>query len=388
MRENTLIVTIILILGISLSACQNSAPETESPSSALPNTSAPILLPTATETAAVLTNTPEPSLTPEPSPSPTPAPYLPENLALLTYRTLGQVELLATLPLSDVIDLEISPDGNYLRARVNVDDDTHQDIFFDLMTGTEVFQLEGGQRIYFSSEGPLITSLDGTEIAVVNLISGEQETIYSGEFLASALSPDGQILVALEYEERGGVGTTFHVFDLPGGEERYSLYVNGTIPQESFGFDQDGENMAAAYFVPPGTYVASVWAAKTGIVLYTEYGFTEIVLHPFGSEAALSSSRRSYISLVSTCTWEQRVYLGSAEDEPGYYRVEYADKGRLIYALSDRETIQAYFWYPPSGEWIDLDLGPDLLAVTISPDRRLVASSDQSGLIKIWGILE
>lgn len=389
MRKLVFLLISIVIIGMINSACAAGEPQVLDPTG-LPATEAPTLeaSPSETPLQPTLTSTPQPSPTLPPTATATPTPFLPDNLALLTYRTLGQVSELASLQLPGVVDLEFSSEGDYLRARVPLDEETHQDLLIDLETGEEILRLEGGQRIYFSQDAPAILALDGNEITSYDLISGEGEVLYSGEYLASALSPDGQLLVALEYEERGGTGTTFHVIDLPSGEERYSLYVNGTIDKEGFNFDQDGKNMAVSYFVPPGTYVATIWNAKSGNVVYTEYGFTEIILHPFGSEVAAASGRRSYISLVSTCTWEQRVYLGSAEDEPGFYAVTYADKGRLIYALSDRETTQAFFWYPPSGERIALDLGQELLAVSISPDRRLLASSDGSGSVTIWGILE
>lgn len=389
MRSYFFVIFLILMMGLAMPACNGLDSEPTDPTTG-PSTAAPSPEPPPTETIILptLTSTPEPTPTTPPTFTPTPTPFLPNDLTLLTYRTLGQVSELATILLKDVSDLEFSPDGRYLRSRILVNEETHRDQFYDLETGEEIFVLEGGQRIYFNPDGASILALDGKEITSYDLLTGEGETIYTGAYLVSALSPDRQLLVELEYEERGGSGTTFHVFDLSTGEEKYQLYVNGRIEKGGFNFDQDGKNMAVAYFVPPGTYVASIWVANSGRVLYTEYGFTEIDLHPFGSEAALSSSRRSFISLISTVTWEQRVYLGSAEDEPGFYVIKYADKGRLMYALSDRETSQAFFWYPPTGERLDLDLGLDMLALTISPDRRLLAASDKSGSVTIWGIVE
>ena len=389
MRRHLFVIILILMMGLVIPACNGLDSEPADPTDVLSTVApSPEPLPTETIILPTQTSTLEPTPTTPPTFTPTPIPFLPDNLILLTYRTLGQVAELASIPLTNVSDLEFSPDGRYLRIRVPVNEETHQDLFYDLMTGSEIFRLEEGQRVYFNQVGSSIISLDGNEITSYDLLTGDGETIYTGDYLVSALSPDGQLVVELEYEERGGPGTTFHVIDLSTGEERYQLYVNGKIEKEGFNFDADGKNMAVAYFVPPGTYVASVWVAKSGRVLYTEYGFTEIDLHPFGSEAALSSSRRSFISLISTVTWEQRVYLGSAEDEPGFYAIKYADKGRLMYALSDRETSQAFFWYPPSGEPIDLDLGLDMLALTISPDRRLLATSDKSGSVNIWGVLD
>ena len=60
----------------------------------------------------------------------------------------------------------------------------------------------------------------------------------------------------------------------------------------------------------------------------------------------------------------------------------------MIYALSDRDKTTASFWFPPTGEKLELDLELDLLAVTISPDRRFLATSDKSGSVIIWGVPE
>jgi WD40 repeat protein len=295
---------------------------------------------------------------------------------------------LAAISLANVVDLDFSPDGRYLRMRVPAGEETHQDIFFDLEEMEEIFSLEGGQRVYFNPDSSSITALDGNSLAVIELSSLKSKNEYTSDNLVAALSPDGRRVVEIELHDQEPVSTTLHLIDLTTGEDIFWVYINAEVEKENLCFDGDGKRLAVTYFVPPGTFVGTIWNANTGRVMYTEYGFSDIDLHPFGSEVAVASSRRSYISLISTVTWEQRIYLGSAEDEPGYYGVTYTSGGRLIYALSDQETTTAYFWFPPTGEKIDLDLGLDLLAVNISPDRRLLATSDKSGSVIIWGVPE
>ena len=377
--------TIVLTLVMVLAGCQEreEVPPQLSPT-VIPSTLIPSPEPSPTETVVLPTGT----STPTPLPSPTPQPSIPEELALLSYRTMSQVEELASISLTDVIGLEFSPDGRYLRMRLPVGEETHRDIFFDLETREEIFSLEGGQRIYFNPDSTSIAVLDGKSLAIVELPSGEKKAGFNSRNQAAALSPDGRRLVEIEVHDQEPASTTLRMIDLTTEEEIFWIYVNAKVEKEDLCFDLEGKYLAVTYFVPPGTYVATVWNAHTGRVMYTEYGYTEADLHPFGSEVALASSRRSHISLISTVTWEQKLFLGSAEDEPGYYDVAYTSGGRLIYALTDRETTQASFWFPPSGEKIDLDLDLDLLAITISPDRRLMATSDKSGNVIVWGVPE
>lgn len=348
----------------------------------IPATQIPSPEPSPTETIVL----PTPTNTPEPLPTTTPPPTIPEDLELLSYRTLDQVMELTSIAQPDVVDLDFSPNGRYLRMRVSEDEGTHREIFYDLEEGEEIFSLEGEHQIYFHPDNTTLAALGGKVLRLLRLPSGEEIGKFNSRNQTAAMSPDGRQLVEIEVHDDDPPGTTLRLIDLLTEEEVFWVYLNGILDVETLHFDQDGKYLAVTYFVPPGTYVSTVWDATTGRVLYTEYGYTEIVLHPFGSEIAVSSGRRSNISLMSTVTWEQKLYLGSAGEEPGYYHVAYASGGRLIYALSDRDTTTASFWYPPTGEKIDLELDLDLLAVTISPDRRLLATSDKSGSVIIWGV--
>jgi WD40 repeat protein len=386
MRRMKFAMAIVLLIGIILTGCQEreEEPPPQLSPTAIPSTQIPSPEPSPTETVVL----PTPTSTPLPSSTATPKPSIPEDVALLSYRTLSQVEMLYTFPQAEVLELEFSPDGRYLRMRVPGEEDIYRDIIFDLEEGKEILSLVGNQRIYFKPESNSIVVLEGNSIDTINLLSGERKVEYTREYQAAALSPDGRLLVELEVHDQDPASTTLRLVDLPTETEIFWVYINATVEKDSLSFDDDGKYLAVSYFVPPGTSVATVWKADSGRVMYTEYGYGEIDLHPFGSEIAVASSRRSNISLISTVTWEQKLYLGSAEDEPGYYNVAYSSAGRLIYALSDREKTIASFWFPPSGEKIDLDLDLDLLAVTISPDRRYLATSDKSGSVIIWGVRE
>ena len=385
MRKTQIGLVVALMLGLSLIGCQNVEPEIELPETEVSPptwTSSPEPVPTETDVPPTETSIPTPV------PTEVPRPSIPEDLAQLNYRTLGMVEELITIPIADVIDLDFSPNGHYLRMRVTAGEDTHRDIFYDIENGDEIFSLEGDQRIYFNPDGSTITSLAGNQIQKIDLKTGNVLDSSTSVTQAAALSPDDHLLIEIETHDQDPPGTTLRVSDLTRDKELWWTYLNGIVEKENLHFDGDGKYLTVTYFVPPGTHVSMVWRANNGRVMYTEYGYTEIIPHPYGSEIALSSGRRSNISLFSTVTWEQKHYLGSAKDEPGYYDVSYSTGGRLIYALSDRDRTEVWFWYPPTGEKLELDLDLDLLAVTISPDRRYLATSDRSGSVIIWGVPE
>ena len=380
MKRIFFLMFVIAVVGLMLSSgCVGQETISPSPTSA-PPTQIPAtdLPPTETNPAPTETNTQEPP------PTSMPTPLVPADLALISYANLGAVQELAALSFSGVVDLDFSPDGRYLRLRTG-----SQEIFYDFEVGEEAFRLEGTQRIYYNPDSSSIAALEGNSLKLYRLPGGDKlKEEFNAKNQLAALSPDGRLLIELETEDQEDSGTNLRMIDLTTGEERYRIFLNGNLQEESLHFDKDGDLFAGTYFVPPGTYVSTVWDVKTGWEVYTIYGFSEVALHPFGSELAGASTRESVISLISTVTWQQKHYLGTTGDEAGYYDLAYATAGRLIYALSDGETTRASFWYPPSGEKIDLDLGLDLLAVTISPDRRLLATSDKSGSVIIWGIPE
>jgi WD40 repeat protein len=385
MKRTILVVTVALAAAVLLTACFQAEsgvvntpaePSASELSGATPLPSAVVLVTTQT-------------YTPEPEPTATPLPALPSTLNLLTYRTFDKLEELATLPYHHIIDLDFSPDHRYLRLRQALTEDTHNDIFLDLETWEQAFSLQGGQRIYFSPESVSVAALDGKSLTVYDIKTGEIKLQYNSRNEIAALSPDGRTLVEIEAVEEGS-GTTFRIFDLTTEQEKFRFFINGELEKDSLQFDDDGKLLAGISFLPPNTYISTIWNLDKGRVIYSIYGYSEIALHPFGSEIAISNAKQSYISLVSTVSWLQKTYLGPAVDGPAYYSLAYSSGGRLIYALSDRdgEVTTANFWYPPSGEQLPFAHDLDLLAVTISPDNRLLAASQKEGPVIIWGVPE
>jgi WD40 repeat protein len=381
MKRTFLIATVVLTAAILLSSCAAQGSETGEPAPLPSVTAAPgeTALPTPVVVITTQTAAPQPT---EP-----PAPTMPDNLQLITYRTFVSLEELASLPYADVIDLDFSPDHRYLRLRQALTEDTHRDTFLDLETGEEVFNLEGGQRVYFSPASVSIAALDGGSLTVYDLGTGEIKLQYNSRNDIAALSPDGKTIIEIEAVEEGS-GTTFRVLDLTTEEEVYRIFINGELDPASLQFDEDGKLLSATSFAPPNTYISAVWDLRSGRLTHTTYGYKEIAIHPFGSEIAVSNAKQSFISLVSTVTWEQKVYLGPAVDGPSFHDVAYSSRGRLIYALIDGEdgTSQAWFWYPPSGEQLPFPEERDTLAVAVSPDLQLIASSQKDGSVVLWGI--
>ncbi len=382
MKTNSLILGLLLGIGLTLSSCRSEVAETPEPtaipSTEVPSTNAPSLEPGPSSTS---------TSTPEPSSTSTPEPLKPDNLPAINYRTISRLKKLVTYQYPDVIDLEFSPDDRYLRLRVNLEEDTHRDTFLDLTTGLEILSLEGGQRTYFSPDRTSVFALDGKDLAIYDLQRGVKMAQYNSRYQVAALSPDNRLLVEIE-EIEPGTGTTFRVVDLTTDEEQYRIFVNGDLERDSLQFDPEGKYLIGISLVPPDTHLTTIWRVENGQVVRSLFGYQEAILHPFHSEVAASSAKQSYISLISTVTWEQKRYLGPALDGPGFHDIKYTSAGRLIYGLFDGETTAAWFWYPPSGELLENNLDLDLLAISVSPDSRLLGTSDKQGNITIWGVSE
>lgn len=381
MKRKSLRFPMILAAAILLSSCTAQGSGTGE-SAPLPSaTDAP---PEAALPTAVVVVTTQ---TAEPLPTEAPAPTLPESLERITYRTFDRLERVAILPYGDVIDLDFSPDHRYLKLRQALTEDTHTDIFFDLKSGEEAFSLQGGQRIYFSPASVSVAALDGSSLTVYDLGTGEIKLQYNSRYDIAGLSPDGKTIIEIEAVEEGS-GTTFRVLDLTTEEEKYRIFINGELAPASVQFDEDGKLLSANSFAPPNTYISTVWDLRSGRAAYSTYGYSEMALHPFGSEIALSNAKQSYISLVSTVSWQQKVYLGPAVDGPSFHDVAYSSGGRLIYALIDEEdgTSTAWFWYPPSGEKLSFPEDREITAIAVSPDLQLLATSQTDGSVVLWGI--
>ncbi len=373
----------ILAVGILFSACGAEESQTLETWTVPPATDIPAETPLPTAVVVVTTQTTEP----ESQPTEAPSLPLPQDLERITYRTFGQLEELQSLPYRDVFDLDFSPNHRYLRLRQPLTGDSYQDIFLDLESGEEIFTLQGVQRVYFSPASLSVAALDGGALTVYDLETGEIKMQYNSRYDIAALSPDGKTIIEIEEVEEG-TGTTFRILDLTTEEVKNRIFINGELDEDSMQFDDDGKLLAASSFVSPNTYISTVWNLRTGRATYSIYGFSEMDLHPFGSEVALSNAKQSYISLASTVTWQQKVYLGPAVNGPSFHDVAYSSGGRLIYALIEEEdgTETAWFWYPPSGEQLPFPEDRGVLAIAVSPDLQLLATSYIEGSVVLWGI--
>jgi WD40 repeat protein len=317
------------------------------------------------------------------------SPPIPANLEVINYETIKRVEKIVAIPLADVINLEFSPNGQYLRMRINLSQDNHRDIFMDLNTGMEALTLEGSQRIYFNSNSTSIVSLDGKSLVEYDLRTGEERVVYNSAYDVAALSPDGRWLVVFEEIDEDGPGTTFKIIDIYTEEEIHRIFVNTVMDKDNFQFDPDGELLAGTYLVPPDSHLTTFWSMETGKAVHTIYGYSEIAFNPFLREVAASNAKQNYISLISMYTWEQLRYLGGANDGPNYYNIGYTSYGGMVYALYDGIATYPWFWKPITGErvWWPVNFG-NILDLTISPASNLLATSEKAGYVMIWGIPE
>ena len=141
-RHHIIIYLILLVFVFLISACGSSATEPVPPTNIPPTTVPPTkALPTAAIVISTQANTPAPVLTATTSPS------IPANLEVINYETIKRIEKIVAIPLADVIDLEFSPNGQYLRMRTDLSSGNHRDIFMDLNTWLVTLTLEISQGV-------------------------------------------------------------------------------------------------------------------------------------------------------------------------------------------------------------------------------------------------
>lgn len=385
MRWSTAVLGMILLLGTALvSACKSPGSEPAPlPTQAMTFTAVPTWQPAPTSAIVISTKV----STPEPEPTATEEVIsILQNLGVISHETVGSVVELAAYPYADIAELEFSPDDQVLRMRVQRSLENHTDYFLDLITGEEVFRLDGSQRVYFKPANSALISLEGGSLLEYNLQTKKRTVVYNDAFDLVALSPDGSLAVAIEEMDRDAPGTTFKVLDLTRGQQLHRIFVNTVIRREDLHFAPKGDLIAGTYFVPPNSYVTTFWSVKTGKAVHTLYGYSEIDFNPFLRQVAASNASQNYISLLNMDDWSQIRYLGPALEGPSFYQVEYTSYAGMIYALYDGIATYPLFWRPDTGERVYWMRNVDLLDLTISESSRLMATSDKRGYVIIWGI--
>lgn len=378
MDRSRLISAVLLIIILFAAACVPSVTEVPK-ATQIPPTIIPQAEPVVISTQV---NSPAPVLTG------TVSPYIPANLGVINYETIMNIEGIVAIPVADVIELEFSPNEQYLRMRVALSRGNNQDTYIDLNSGLEVLTLEGTQRVYFNPNSTSITALIDNRLIEYDLRTGKEISGYTSDYDIAALSPDGRWLVVIEKIDVNGPGTTFNIVDLTTKEEVHRIFVNTVMDKYGFQFDPNGDLLAGSYLAPPDTSITTFWSVDTGKAVHTLYGFSEIIFDPILPEIAASSAKKHYISLINLHSWEQRLYLGNAYDGPGYYNLGFTKYSGLLYALYDGIATYPWFWKPKSGDrvWWPVDFG-DLSDLTISPGSNLLAISQKSGNVIILGIV-
>ncbi|MFV1948402.1 MAG: WD40 repeat domain-containing protein [Anaerolineales bacterium] len=378
MDQSRLISAVLLIIILFAAACGPSVTEvpkaTQIPPSLIPQAE-PVVISTQV-------NTPAPVLTG------TVSPYIPFNLEVINYVTIMNIEGIVAIPVLDVIELEFSPNEQYLRMRDALGPGNYKDIYVDLNSGLETLTLEGSQRVYFNPNSTSITALIDNRLVEYDLKTGEEEAVYTSDYDIAALSPDRKWLVVIEEIDVNGPGTTFIIVDLDTKEEIHRIFVNTVMDKYGFQFGPAGDLLAGSYIVPPETHITTFWSLVTGKAVHTLYGFSEIVFDPFNPEVAASNAKQNYISLINIHSWEQRLYLGDANDGPVYFNMGYTNYSGMLYALIDGIDTYPWFWKPRSGErvWWPVHFG-DLSDITISPGSKLMATSQKNSIVNILGIV-
>jgi WD40 repeat protein/DNA-binding SARP family transcriptional activator/tRNA A-37 threonylcarbamoyl transferase component Bud32 len=286
----------------------------------------------------------------------------------------------------DVTDVAFSRDGSKLAS---TGDDGYLKVW-DASTGRLLSSLRGTGEAWgpsFSADGSLVSAAwygDDGQVQVLDPSTDRVvSTIYTGNPIDSALSPDGRHVAVVTPWMDGAVGT---VFDVRTGEQEFTLpgpNCCGAPNTRSVAWSPNGRLIAAS---SEGT--ARVWDAKTGTVLHTLRGHNGFV---FGVAWSPHDSSRLVTggSDGTAKVWEidadgvQPLWsLSAQESQSGIVGVAFSSDGTQVMAGDAGITAVKVWDLGPTGdaEWANLP-APGLPGAEFMPDGRRVMTGSLQGVV-------
>jgi WD40 repeat protein len=212
------------------------------------------------------------------------------------------------------------------------------------------------------------------------------------------LSPDGRRVAAQQLVKWPTTSGPVRVHDLETGSittmQGWCVWVvDKTNPQckkapetpfqewvQDLDFSPDGALLAAGGWTPPHGSM-SVWNATTGALVFKTAEGATIAFSPDGT--LLAASAATEIVVYDVATWKevvrqpQEAWLGTLVFSPdGRNLVGGSEDGNIV--VIDTETWeQSAVLSGHRGKIKDVD---------VSPDGRLIASADSTGLVRIWNL--
>jgi len=382
---------VVFVLILALAGCGSAATELP-PTTAPPTDPPPATLPPAdvpTIAAPPTSTAPAPAITLELPPTSPPASVIPRNLRPITSSNLNQLQPLVELSYAGVYKPAFSPDGRYLSLHLGGLSglDRYGTVVVDLLSGEEVFASDDpALNIAFSQDSSSIYLLDGQDLLLVNLQTGQQSLLYSGAYTCSAISPDGRWLTVSDIDSVSQE-TTIHLIDLLTGSETDSFFIDAVVMDYSIWFTDDGGTLVAGYGFNnssvAGYGIYTFWDIESGVRENILTGYANIDVNPGSTYVAATILDRGTISILDFTDLEVIRYFGLS-GEQRVYGPDFTTDGSMVYIRHEGDLL---FWDPRTGAELGfLDLPGDIGWHVFSDDMTLFAATDTSHRITLWGI--
>jgi WD40 repeat protein len=359
-------------------------------------TTQPILASTPTLAAPTLTppaTVQEPSQTAAPTalpdlllPSPSPLPFLPPGLASIEADNITQLQLLATLPVSEIYQLAFSVRGDKLVTLSEPWDDRFNDYLqaWSVKDGRQLLDVQKlpspGKAFFSPDESQVYVFFAGKGIDIYDILTGEK--------IRSITLDDEQLdfsldvpTVALARYQNVGDSSIIRLVDLDTEQELLNFTEPGMVMSLKF---SPNRSLLAIGSQIGNHYRISVREMPSQRLVTDLVDFDSgLVFSPDSALAAISKNGQVTLFSIPWMTWKASYGFFDPLTNPMPMDFSWSHGGDLL-ALEDRYTIR--FLVPETGK--ELFNLPDACAVRFSPNTTLLVTWCYQGDLKIWGIVQ
>jgi WD40 repeat protein len=346
----------------------------------LPNPTSPTIF---QEPPQTLSPTVIPSLLP---PSPNPAPFLHAGLASIEVDNITQLQLLATLPVSEIYQLAFSASGDKLVTLSEPWDDRFNDYLqvWSVKDGTQLLDVQK-----LPSPGKAFFSVDENQVYV--FFAGEGLDVYDltqGNVVRTIPLEDDQLgfslggnTVALARYQNSGDSSVVRLLDMENEQEILSFTEPGMVMSLKISPETNllaiGSQIGNHYRISVRDLISL--RLVTDLVDYD----SSLVFSPDNSLAAISKNGQVTVLSSPFMTWKASYGFSDPFTDPMPMDFSWSQGNKLL-ALEDRYTIR--FLVAESGK--ELFSLPDTCEVRFSPSATILVTWCYQGDLKIWGIIQ